>query len=193
MTIVVDEPSNSMRSQDKFIIVMIAVFTSVAFSLELYWLIFNQVMESRTDLLARILALYWPADYTWRISGTPPQKALSISLETVNVFITPWLSLGLIWSIIKKRIYRFPLQLLIGTYTAYGTIIYYSVAHVSGYPLLEYKGVYPFLLFYLANFPWLVAYAWLTWDAFSELLKRLDGRLPSQRGDPVIPGLANRC
>jgi hypothetical protein len=37
-------------------------------------------------------------------------------VETVNVFVTPWLSLGLIWSIIKQRAYRFPLQLFIGKY-----------------------------------------------------------------------------
>src|SRR3954468_14486208 len=86
----------ALPTKDKAIIGLILVFTSVALTLELYWLIFNQVMESRTDLLARILALYWPVDYTWRIPGYPIEKAFTLSVESVNVFITPCLSLVLI-------------------------------------------------------------------------------------------------
>src|SRR5476651_1915086 len=86
----------ALPTKDKAIIGLILLFTSVALTLELYWLVFNQVMESRTDLLARILSLYWPADYTFRISGYPLEKAFTLSFESVNVILTPCLSMGLI-------------------------------------------------------------------------------------------------
>lgn len=166
-TIVRDSAARSAR--DRFVIGLILACTAVALSLELYWLIFNQVMESRTDGFARVLSLYWPADYSWRVSGNPPQKAVSLFFETINVFVTPLLSFGLIWAIVRRRPYRFPLQLLIGTYTAYGTLAYYGIAYFSGYAQFDDKGVYQFALFHLVNMPWLVGYGWLAWDAFREI------------------------
>ena len=44
-----------LRAEDKVIICLIVFFTAVALTLELYWLIFNQAMENRTDWLARVL------------------------------------------------------------------------------------------------------------------------------------------
>jgi len=163
--------------KDKVTIGLILFFTTVALTLELYWLIFNQVMESRTDLLAKILALYWPVDYTWRIPGYPIEKAFTLSFESVNVLVTPWLSLGLIWAILKRRAYRYALQLVIATYTFYGTYLYYSTAHISGYAVFEYKGAYTYLMFYLMNLPWLAGYAWIGWDAYRAIVRRqtIDG------------------
>ncbi len=161
-----------LSTRDKVVIGLLCFYIAVALSLELYWLVFNQVMETRTDVFAKILSLYWTADYTWRIPGYPPEKAFTLSLETVNVFVTPGLSLGLIWAILKRRPYRFALQLLIATYTFYGTFLYYSVAHISNYALFEDSGASPYLILYLANLPWLAGYAWLAWDAFNEIVQR---------------------
>ena len=115
------------------------------------------VMESRTDLFASTLALYWPADCTYRISGYPPEKSFTLALESVNTLITPWLSFLLIWAIVKSKPYRYPLQLVIATYTFYGTLLYYLVAHISGYAVFAYHGTYPYVMFYLANLPWFAA------------------------------------
>jgi hypothetical protein len=170
----------ALPAKDKAIIGLVLLFTSVALTLELYWLVFNQVMESRTDLLAGILALYWPADYTFRIPGYSIEKAFTLSLESVNVFVTPWLSLGLIWAVLKRRPYRYALQLVVATYTVYGTYLYYSTAHISGYAVFEYKGAYTYLLFYLMNLPWLACYAWIGWDAYRAIVRHqtADGSPP---------------
>jgi hypothetical protein len=158
-------------SKDKVIIGLIVGFTAVALTLELYWLLFNQEMESGTDAFARALALYWPADYTYRIPGYPIEKAFTLSLEGVNTFFTPIPSLVLIWAILAHKPYRYPLQLLIATYTFYGTFLYYSVAHISGYAVFEYKSAYTYLLFYLVNMPWFAGYGWMGWDAFREIVR----------------------
>jgi hypothetical protein len=166
----------AVPAKDKAIIGLVLAFTAVALTLELYWLIFNQEMESRTDLVARALAIYWPADYTYRVPGYPVEKAFTLSLEGVNTLLTPILSGLLIWAILTRKRYRYPLQLTIATYTCYGTFLYFSVAHISSYAVFEYKSVYTYLLFYLVNLPWLVGYAWIGWDAYWEILRRERGQ-----------------
>jgi hypothetical protein len=164
-----------LPTRDKIIIGLIVVFASIAMTIEAYWLVFNQVMESRTDLFAHVLAFYWPADYTYRISGYPPEKSFTLALEGVNTLITPWLSFLLIWAIATAKPYRYPLQLAIATYTFYGTLLYYLVAHISGYAVFADHGAYPYLLFYLANLPWFAAYAWMSWDAYRAITRRYRG------------------
>jgi hypothetical protein len=157
--------------KDVAIVCLIVFFTTVALTLELYWLLHHQEMESRTDLFARIISLYWPLDHSWRIPGYPIEKALNLSLEGVNALVTPILSAILLWAIVKHRRYRYPLQLFIGTYTCYGTFLYFGVAHLSGYVIIAQKGVGNFLLFYLANMPWLAGYAWMAWDAYRAIVR----------------------
>src|SRR5262249_33592895 len=125
--------------KDTIIIVLVALFSLVAFTLEAYWLLFNQVMESRIDPLARILALYWPADYSYRVSGYGIAKCLPLALEGVNVVVTPLLSLLLVRAILARKPYRYALQLTIATYTFYGTLLYYMVTHLSGYAVFADK------------------------------------------------------
>jgi hypothetical protein len=166
------EPARSVRStSDTIVISLILIFTSVAVTLELYWLIFNQLMESRTDILGRALAFYSRADYTYRVTGYPIEKAFSLSLEGVNTLLTPFPSALLIWAILKRRPYRYPLQLLIGAYTAYGTLLYYSVAHVSGYAVFSDRSPATYLMFYLVNLPWLAGYGWMAYDAFVAIVR----------------------
>src|ERR1700742_327170 len=105
---------SALSTSDKIVIGMIVIFALAAVTLELYWLVFNQVMESRTDILGRVWAIYWPADYTYRVTGYPVEKAFTLSLEGVNTLLTPLPSALLIWAILKRRPYRYPLQLLIG-------------------------------------------------------------------------------
>ena len=160
---------NVLSIKDRIVIALVSFFTMVAVTLELYWIIFNQVMEQRTDLFAMVLRLYWPVDHSWRISGYPPEKALMLSLEGTNVFLTPLLSVILVWAIFKRRPYRYALQLLIGAYTTYGTLLYYLAGHISDYAVFENRLPSTFFMFYAANLPWLFGYAWLAWDAFSAL------------------------
>jgi hypothetical protein len=157
--------------KDKMVIGLIVFFTAVALTLELYWLIFNQEMEARSDLFASLLALYWPADITYRVAELSVAKSFTLALEGVNTFITPWLSLVLVWAILKRKPYRYPLQLTIAAYTFYGTLLYYMVAHISGYAVFEDKDATTFLLFYLVNAPWFIGYAWLGLDAFHALAR----------------------
>jgi hypothetical protein len=162
---------SALRGKDKVMIGLILAFTTIALTLELYWLVFNQTIEGRTDLLARTLAIYWPADYTFRIPGYPIEKAFTLSFEAVNVVLTPILSALLIRATLTRKRYRYPLQLVIATYTVYGTYLYFSVAHISGYAVFEDRALATYLLFYLVNMPWLVGYSWVGWDAYRAIVR----------------------
>jgi hypothetical protein len=159
-----------LQAKDKVIIGLLLFFTVVALTLELNWLVFHQVIESRVDMLSKLFALYWPLDVTYRTPGFSAGKAFVLSLESVNTLVTPVLSMGLIWAILKQRPYRYALQLVIATYTFYGTYLYYSVNHLSGYASFEHKTVAAYLMFYLINLPWLAGYAWIGWDAYRAIL-----------------------
>jgi hypothetical protein len=164
-------PMAPLGAKDKAIVGLIVLFTAVALTLELYWLLHHREMEIRTDLFARIIAIYWPVDYTWRIADVPIEKAFTLSFERVNVLLTPILSAILVWAMVMRRRYRYPLQLVIATYTTYGTYLYFSVAHVSDYAVFADKSLGNFLLFYLVNLPWFAGYAWMGWDAYRALLR----------------------
>lgn len=167
-----DRPADAAPpSKDKIVIALIVFFAVVALTVEAYWLVFHQVMETRTDPIARLLALYWPADYSYRIPGYPVEKSFALALESVNTLVTQWLSFLLIWAILKRRPYRYALQLTVATYTFYGTFLYYFVAHLSGYAVAD-KSTYAFVMLYLANLPWLVGYAWIGADAFRAIVGR---------------------
>lgn len=159
-----------LNPKDMTIVCLVLTFTFIALTLELYWLIFHQTMESRTDLFAQAWALYWPADWTFRMPGYSVAKAFTLAVTIQDTLITPWLNGLLIWGIFKRRPYRYALQLVIATYTTYGTILYYGVAHISDYAVFEQKTTGTYLQFYLTNFPWLAFYGWLGWDAFRALL-----------------------
>ena len=163
--------SARLPGKDRVIVGLILFFTAVALTLELYWLIFNQVMESRSDPFARLIAVYWPADYTFRVPGYALEKSFTLSFEGVNVLLTPILSVLLIRAILMRKRYRYPLQLVIATYTFYGTYLYFSVGHISGYAMFEYKSAYTYLLFYVVNAPWFIGYAWIGWDAYRALVR----------------------
>jgi hypothetical protein len=164
--------AEALPTKDKVTIGLIVFFALVAFTLEAYFLIFNQTLEQRSDLFVKALSLYWPADYTYRISGFPLEKCFTFALESVNTCVTQLISFVLVYAILKRKPYRHALQLTVATYTFYGTFLYYYVAHLSGYKVFAYKGAYPYLMFYLANLPWFAAYLWMAWESYRAIVKK---------------------
>jgi hypothetical protein len=148
-------------------------FILIAVTIEAYWLIFHDSMELRHDVIAKILAMYWPADYRYRISGYGADKTFPLALESFNTVVTQWFNALLIYAIVKRRSYRHVLQLTVATLTAYGTFLYYYAAHLSGYSVFAYHGTYPFLMFYLANAPWFVGYLYLAYVSFRSIAATL--------------------
>lgn len=165
-------PAMTRTARDKAAIALLAFFVVIGFTIEAYWVVHNDSMQGRHDVVARLLALYWPADRNYRVPGRDVAKSFTLALESINAFVTQWLNLVLIWAIARGRRWRHVLQLVVATYTFYGTVLYYYVAHLSGYAVLAYRGTYPFVMFYAANAPWLLGCGWLMWDAVDAILRQ---------------------
>jgi hypothetical protein len=178
-------PATRLEAKDKATIALLGLFILVAWTLELYWLIHHNNMEGRQDLLARLLQIYWPADRTYRIAGYGADKAFTLALESVNTLATQWLQVWLIYAIVKGKTYRHVLQLTVATYTWYGTFLYFYVAHLSGYAVVEHRGLYPLALFYGINAPWFIAYAWFMYESIAHLVQQGRAGGLHGRGDRI--------
>jgi hypothetical protein len=172
-----DKPGSSLRFADKAILGFLVLFFVVSF-LEGYWLLHHNEMESRTDFAARLLKIYWPMDYTFRIPGYGMEKAVTLSVESINTCVSQWFNLLLIWAIVKRKAWRHPLQMILATYTAYGTVLYYYVAHLSGYKVMAEKTPMNLFLFYLINAPWLIFCIYMVYDSVRACTRALASQNP---------------
>ncbi len=157
----------TLSNKDRFQVAMMAFFMVVAVVLELPWILYRYdlvALAGTTGALgtvAKIFSVYGDCDRAYFDMVTP----LSSGLEMLNVYVTQFLHLWLIYAIVKKKVYRNALQLIIGSYLSYSVVLYFWSAHISGYELMRYKSWYTFGLFYGVNMPWLAFNLYLAWDA----------------------------
>jgi hypothetical protein len=158
-----------MPRKDRVIVGLLAFFSlfNVTFDLAV-------VMRGRDlprlvgrDWAADLWAIYAYADRTWVASPW------SLAQESFNVFVTTLVNLVLIAAILSRAPWRYPLQLTLGAYLAYSCVQYFLAGHLSGYEGMEARTPLAFAMFYGLTLPWLVAHAWLAWDAFVVITRRL--------------------
>jgi hypothetical protein len=154
------------------VIIGFLLFCMLIAPLEAYWIIFRATVHERTDLFARLLSIYWPVDRTYRDPMLDNAQAFTLSVESVNVFVTQWLNVILIWAIARRKYWRHALQIVTATYTGYGTFLYFYVAHLSGYTIMENRTTGGFLLFYLANLPWLIGCVYMIWHSVAAINRK---------------------
>lgn len=156
-----------MSRSDRTIIGLLCFFLLIAFSLELYWLIYRDELVERAphELFARLFQIYGDADRAYYDRISP----LAIGLEGINVYFTQFLNVALIYAIVARRHWRHTLQLLVGSYLTYSVVLYFWAAHVVGYPDMRYKSAYTYFLFYAPNLPWLLGYAYMAYHSVCAL------------------------
>jgi hypothetical protein len=168
-----------MSRRDRFTILLLGFFALIAMTLELYFLAHHRDLPARaaTELPARLFGIYGIADrgYFDRVSS------LALALEGINVFVMQPLCGLLVYAIVRKRGWRWPLQLGIGAYLAMSVVLYFMVAIVSGYAdMVEHSGK-AFALLYGGNAPWLLGYGWLAVDAARQIARGFATRRPSPK------------
>lgn len=160
-----------MSRRDRVILGLLCFFILIAFSLELYWLIFRDELVARAphELFARLFQIYGDADRAYYDRVNP----FSIGLEGINVYFSQLLNVALIYAIVARRYWRHTLQLLLGSYLTYSVVLYFYAAHVTGYPDMRYQSAYTFFLFYVTNLPWLLGYGYMAADSIRAIHARL--------------------
>ena len=152
-----------MRRRDVATLGLLGFFLAVAMTIELYFVVARDHLAAAAQHhpLARLLALYGPADREY----FPRPSPLALAFEGFNVFVTQPLGLALAYAIVRRRWWRWPLQLGIGAYLTYSVVLYFVVGGVSGFAGMSQHTAGTFALYFGANLPWLAGGAWLTASA----------------------------
>jgi hypothetical protein len=173
----------SLERKDWAIIGMLVFFIVVAWTVELYWVIFYDqiVTRAQSEFLAVLFRVYGDADRSYY--DLPSAAAYPRGLESFNVFFTQPLNAWLIWAILARKSYRHTLQLILGAYVAYSVLLYFWTAQLSGFERMESRSVYTFFLFYAPNLPWLLAHLYMAYDS-ARAINRQFRAVPACEGLP---------
>jgi len=149
--------------RDRFILTMLGFFVVMAFTMELWWLLHADqlVALAETSWMARLFSYYGEGDSAYFARVTP----FSRGLESINIFFTQGLNLWLMYAIVRRRPYRHVLQLTVGSYLSYSVVLYFWVAHLSGYAGMGEKTFFAGFIFVVPNLPWLIGYLYMAWDS----------------------------
>ena len=166
-----------MSRRDKATLGLLGFFFVIASTIELYFLVAHKglVAAATHNPLAWLLSLYGPSDSAYFDAPSP----LALSFEGLQVAVTQPLGAALAYAVVRRRAWRWPLQLAVGAYVSYSVVLYFLVAHVSGLAGMRDRSVASFAIFYGANLPWLAGYGWLAVDAAREILARLPRSAPA--------------
>jgi hypothetical protein len=167
-----------MPRRDRVAVILYSFFLLMAFTVELYWLWNSGSLPERKDLLARGFAFYGLGDRGYH----DHVSTFEIGLESFNVFFTQILNASVIVGILRKRVWRYPMQLAVSSYVCYSTTLYLLSNHLWGYPEMPRHDLASMLIFYVPNLPWVIGNAWLSWDAgsgISAAFRRIERPVPS--------------
>lgn len=163
-----------LAAKDRFLIGLLAFYVVMAFTIELYFVVKRPELAALadTEFFARCFEIYAAGDRQY-FDGDWPWMAMA--LEVFNIFVTQWLNMLLIYAIIQRTRYRYPLQLLIGAYLGYSVLLYFLTGHISGYRDMPVHDAWGFFIFYAPNLPWLLGPAYMVYDGFRAIVPRMDG------------------
>lgn len=157
----------ALPARDRFIIGAMVFFVVMAYTIELYYVLFHGTVRQRTDFFAQAYRVYGAGDQSY-YGGWYVYTA--VAFESLNVFISQFLNLWLIYAIVKRAYYRYVLQIILSSYLAYSVVLYFTISIVSGFEGMPEKTPWAFFLLVAPNLPWLLIYAWMTWDAARAML-----------------------
>jgi hypothetical protein len=173
-----EERTTRVTAADKAIIGMLAFCIVIGWSLELYWCVHRPdiVALASTNWIANLFRIYGEADSSYFTVQSP----LSLGLETLNVFVTQFLNLWLIFAILKQRAYRHVLQLGVASYLTYSVIFYFWSEHLNGWGHMRVVSPWLMFLYIAPNLPWLVFHAYMIWHSGVAITERFRSTAPAR-------------
>lgn len=163
---------------------LILFFLVFAVTVDFYWLRNHDRLPdlASSSWVARMYRDYATADraYYDRVSK------LEVGLETLNVWVTPVFYLLLLYGLARRRPWRYPLQMAVGSWVAYSVLLDYWIAWIGGYAGMQVHSFANFFKFFGANAPWLAGHVYLIADAARAILPVL-GALREQESRRTAP------
>jgi phenylpropionate dioxygenase-like ring-hydroxylating dioxygenase large terminal subunit len=147
---------------------LVLFFLIFAWTIDLYWLGNHSRLPQLAEghWMARIYRAYSTADHAYydRVGK------LEVGLEALNVFVTPLCYAVLLFGLVRRRPWRYALQLAVGSWVAYSVVLDFWIAIVGGYPGMEVRTFANYFKFYASNAPWLLGHLYLAFDAVRAIL-----------------------
>ncbi|HVH80426.1 MAG TPA: hypothetical protein VM782_13610, partial [Stellaceae bacterium] len=112
-----------MAANEKASLWLIAFFAVIAYTLELLWLYHAFDWPTQTGIWATGARYYGMGD---RAYWDQPSY-FEVGLESFNVFFIVASELWLGYAILRRRLYRWPLELCVGGYLTYSVLYYFTV------------------------------------------------------------------
>ena len=159
-----------LAAADRVALGLLGFFVVMAFTIELYFILHYRDIREQSHFFASAYRAYGVGDAAYYGKG---DVYVPLALETLNVFFTQGLNLLLMWGIVKRRAWRHPLQLLVSSYLTYSVVFYFWVNIVSGYANMPEKTPWAFFIFFAPNLPWLLGHAWMAWQSFVVMARRM--------------------
>jgi hypothetical protein len=156
-----------LTARERLIAWQLAFFIVIAYAIELPWLLSSAELPRLENLWGRIWAFYGQSDrgYYDRVSS------FELGLESFHIFVTQWLYVWMLWAVMRRWAYRHVLEVAIGSYVAYSTVVYLVGKHLTGYALMPEHEPRDFLILYLANLPWVSGNLYIAVDGAGELVR----------------------
>jgi hypothetical protein len=176
-----DAKSGPRSNSDNAALCLLVFFIVLAFTFELYFVIFHGTIKYRTDVFARLYSVYGRGDQAY-YGGASPH--LPLALEFINIIITQPVNVVLIFAILRRRWYRHLLQLVMSSYLAYSVVLYFTVGLVSHNETMPRHTAAAYAIYYLPNLPWLLGPLYLGACSVREIALRM-------RAGPATALLAN--
>lgn len=155
---------NTLAANEKASLWVIAFFAVIAYTLELLWLYHAFDWPTQTGIWATMARYYGMGD---RAYWDQPSY-FEVGLESFNVFFIVSSELWLAYAILRRRAYRWPLELCIGGYLTYSVIYYFTVK--IAFPQMFTEDIASYAMLIVPNLPWLFGGAWWIWDAGTVIL-----------------------
>lgn len=160
-----ERPVGHLAARDKGSLWLIAFFAAIAYTLEVLWLYHAFEWPTQSGFWGAGARYYGMGD-----RGYWDQPSyFEVGLESFNVVFIVGSELWLGYAILRRRAYRWPLQLCIGSYLTYSVIYYFTVKIVFPQMLTQDAASYAMLI--LPNLPWLFGGAWWLGEASVVILK----------------------
>ena len=183
-------PSSSINRIAALLVVFFLLF---AVTVDLYWLANHSRLPelAASHWMARMYRSYATAD---RGYYDRPGK-LEVGLEALNVCVTPLFYVALLYGLVRRRPWRYAVQLAVGSWVAYSVLLDFWVAFIGGFPGMQSHAFANFFKFYAANAPWLLGHLYLVADAARKMapVLRADREQRARRPPPVrlVPSFQN--
>ena len=152
-----------LKPVNRISLALVGFFLLFAVTVDFYWL-------ANHDRLPRLAADHWMAGI-YRTYATADRAyydrpgKLEVALETMNVYVTPLFYAALLYGLLRRRPWRYAVQLAVGSWVAYSVLLDFWVAILGGYPGMQFHTFANFFKFYSANAPWLLGHLYLVADA----------------------------